>query len=124
MKITVLSHNLTSNAVMRAHRLARAAQSFAGVRLIGPVERRGLWPALPPEPWIASVRKKRFPKFFVTRESSCSIFLEATKDDVRKHLWNLWSQPSRAGRLFLQNLREQARESLVVEWSFPREKVV
>jgi len=29
MKITILSHNLSSNAAMRAHRLAVAAQTFA-----------------------------------------------------------------------------------------------
>ena len=64
MKLTILSHNLSSNAVMRAHRLALAARTFADVELIGPVERKGLWPALPPEPWIRTVRDNRFPKFF------------------------------------------------------------
>src|SRR2546422_4722911 len=63
MKITVLSHNLSSNAVMRAHRVAVAAQSFAEVTLLGPVESSGLWPALPPEPWIKSVEERRLPKF-------------------------------------------------------------
>ena len=63
MKITVIGHNLSSNAVMRAHRLAEAARTFAEVSLIGPVERRGLWPALPSEPWIRTVREKRFPEF-------------------------------------------------------------
>jgi glycosyltransferase involved in cell wall biosynthesis len=63
MKVTVLSHNLSSNAVMRAHRLARAAEKFAEVKLIGPVERRGRWAALPHQPWIKEVAKGRFPKF-------------------------------------------------------------
>ena len=47
MKITILSHNLTSNAVMRAHRLAVAARHFAEVTVIGPVKHRGAWGALP-----------------------------------------------------------------------------
>src|SRR5258708_3851725 len=66
MKITILSHNLTSNAVMRAHRLAMAAQHFAEVTLIGPVKHRGAWGALPQEPWIKPVQSKNFPKFFKT----------------------------------------------------------
>jgi len=63
MKVTILSHNLSSNASMRAHRLAVAAAHFAGVTLIGPVERRGLWPALPQEAWIKTVTEERFPRF-------------------------------------------------------------
>src|SRR5258708_1703395 len=63
MKITILSHNLSSNAVMRAHRLAVAAQHFAEVIMIGPVKHRGVWGALPPEPWIKSVPSKNIPKF-------------------------------------------------------------
>jgi glycosyltransferase involved in cell wall biosynthesis len=63
MKITVLSHNLSSNAAMRAHRLALAARAFADVTLIGPVEKSGLWPALPNEDWIRTVPEKRFPAF-------------------------------------------------------------
>jgi glycosyltransferase involved in cell wall biosynthesis len=70
VKITVLSHNLSSNAVMRAHRLAIAASSFAEVTLLGPVEPKGLWPALPPgranrpgEPSIQTVPERRFPRF-------------------------------------------------------------
>jgi glycosyltransferase involved in cell wall biosynthesis len=66
MKITILSHNLSSNSAMRAHRLAKAAGTFAEVSLIGPMERRGLWPALPPEPWIRPVRKRRFPEFWAS----------------------------------------------------------
>lgn len=63
MKITILSHNLSSNAAMRAHRLALAARHFAEVKLIGPVEKSGLWPALPAADWIQSVPECRFPKF-------------------------------------------------------------
>jgi len=63
MKITILSHNLSSNAAMRAHRLALAARQFAEVMVLGPVERRGLWPALPKEPWIRTVPERRFPAF-------------------------------------------------------------
>src|SRR5260370_6713111 len=64
MKITILSHNLSSNAVMRAHRLAVAAKQFAEVTMIGPVKHRGVWGALPPELWIKSVPSKNIPKFF------------------------------------------------------------
>ncbi len=64
MKIVILSHNLSSNAVMRAHRLAVAARHFAEVTLLGPAEARGLWPALPREPWVHTVPENRFPKFY------------------------------------------------------------
>jgi glycosyltransferase involved in cell wall biosynthesis len=63
MKITLLSHNLSSNASMRAHRLAVAARHFAEVTLLGPMEPKGLWPALPNEPWIRTVPERRFPGF-------------------------------------------------------------
>lgn len=64
MRITVLSHNLSTNAAMRAYRVALAARRFAAVTLAGPVEEsRGQWPALPEEPWIVSVPERRFPKF-------------------------------------------------------------
>lgn len=63
MKVTVLSHNLSSNAAMRAYRLAEAARRFADVTLVGPVERIGLWDALPAEPWIRTVTERRLPKF-------------------------------------------------------------
>ncbi len=66
MKIAILSHNLTSNAVMRAHRLALAARHFAEVTVLGPVKHRGAWNALPEEPWIKSVDSKNLPKFFET----------------------------------------------------------
>src|SRR5206468_10073908 len=66
MKVTILCHELSSNAVMRAHRLAQAARTFAEVKLIGSVSRKGAWPALPQEPWIRPVRKRRFPRFYET----------------------------------------------------------
>jgi glycosyltransferase involved in cell wall biosynthesis len=64
VRITILSHNLTSNAVMRAHRLALAARHFAQVTLLGPVKHRGAWGALPQEPWIKPVESKNLPKFY------------------------------------------------------------
>ena len=64
MRITVLTHNLSSNAAMRAHRLAQAASRFSDVTLIGPVARAGPWPALPRDIPIVSVKKRRFPDFF------------------------------------------------------------
>jgi glycosyltransferase involved in cell wall biosynthesis len=64
VKVTILSHNLTSNAAMRAHRLAVAARHFADVTMIGPVKDRGAWGALPQEPWIKPFESKNLPKFF------------------------------------------------------------
>jgi glycosyltransferase involved in cell wall biosynthesis len=64
MKITILSHNLTSNAAMRAHRLGLAALHFAEVTMLGPVKHRGTWGALPQEPWIKPVESKHLPKFY------------------------------------------------------------
>ena len=66
MKVTILSHNLTSNAAMRAHRLGLAARHFAEVTLLGPVKHRGAWGALPEEPWIKTVESKNLPKFYKT----------------------------------------------------------
>ena len=63
MKIIVLSHNVSSNAELRAHRVALAAREFAEVKLLGPVESEGPWPALPKEPWIETVPENRFPSF-------------------------------------------------------------
>lgn len=63
MRVTVLSHNLSSNAAMRAHRIATAARHFADVTLLGPVEAKGFWPALPKQPWIRTVAERRFPSF-------------------------------------------------------------
>jgi glycosyltransferase involved in cell wall biosynthesis len=64
MRLTVLTHNLSSNAAMRAHRLAKAASRFADVTLLGPVARAGPWAALPRDLSIVSVKKRRFPDFF------------------------------------------------------------
>src|SRR5260370_3791977 len=66
MKITILSHHLTSNAVRRAHRLALADRHFAHVTMIGTVKHRGAWGALPQEPWIRPVEWKNLPKFYKT----------------------------------------------------------
>lgn len=66
MKLLILSHNLTSNAVMRAHRLALAGRRFAEVTVSGPVKHRGAWGALPHESWIQPVQSKNLPKFFKT----------------------------------------------------------
>jgi glycosyltransferase involved in cell wall biosynthesis len=63
MKITVLSHNLSSNAAMRAYRLASAARNFADVTMLGPADPKGTWAALPQEPWIKTVPKTFFPDF-------------------------------------------------------------
>ena len=64
MRITVLTHNLSSNAAMRAHRLAQAASRFAQATLVGPAARAGPWGALPRDIPIVSVKKRRFPEFF------------------------------------------------------------
>jgi glycosyltransferase involved in cell wall biosynthesis len=66
MKIAILSHNLTSNAAMRAHRLGLAARRFAEVTVFGPAKHRGAWGALPQEPWIHALESKNLPKFFKT----------------------------------------------------------
>jgi glycosyltransferase involved in cell wall biosynthesis len=64
MKLTILSHDLSSNAAMRAHRLGIAGRLFADVELLGPAADEGPWSALPPESWIRTVPKRRFPAFF------------------------------------------------------------
>ena len=69
MKISILSHNLSSNAAMRALRLALMAQHFAEVEVIGPVEKRGPWPAFPDSLPLRTVRKKRFPEFFTSLQA-------------------------------------------------------
>jgi len=66
MKLLIISHSLTSNAVMRAHRLGLAAQQFAEVTLVGPMKHRGRWGALPEESWIRPIESKNLPKFFKT----------------------------------------------------------
>ena len=63
MKITVLSHDLSTNAGRRTHRIAAAARTFADVKLIGPASRSHRWLDLPDEPWIHTVRKRRWPDF-------------------------------------------------------------
>jgi len=79
MKLLILSHNLTSNAAMRAHRLGLAAQRFANVTLIGPVKHRGAWTALPTESWIQPVECKKLPKFF---KSAVDIIAASEADAV------------------------------------------
>jgi len=64
MKILILSHSLSSNASMRAHRLALAARHFAEVTLLGPMKHRGAWGPLPQESWIKPVESKNLPKFY------------------------------------------------------------
>lgn len=66
MKIVILSHNLTSNASMRAHRLGLAARYFADVTVLGPMKHRGAWRALPQDAWIKPVEFKNLPKFYKT----------------------------------------------------------
>jgi glycosyltransferase involved in cell wall biosynthesis len=66
MRVAILSHNLTSNAAMRAHRLGLAARHFAEVAMIGPVKHRGAWGALPAEDWIRPIQSKNLPKFYKT----------------------------------------------------------
>src|ERR1051326_6086740 len=78
MKITILSHNLTSNAAMRAHRLGLAARHFAEVTVLGPVKHRGTWGALPQESWIKPIEFKNLPKFYQT----ASELILASKGDV------------------------------------------
>jgi glycosyltransferase involved in cell wall biosynthesis len=78
MKLTILSHSLSSNAAMRAYRLAQAARTFSDAQLVGPVKDSGPWPGLPNEPWIRTVRYKRFPRFF----KSFGSLAEAADGDV------------------------------------------
>jgi glycosyltransferase involved in cell wall biosynthesis len=77
MKIAILSHNLTSNAAMRAHRLGLAARHFAEVTVLGPKKHRGAWGALPEESWIKAVESKNLPKFFKT---AIELILESDAD--------------------------------------------
>ena len=77
MRIAILSHNLTSNAAMRAHRLGLAARHFAEVRMFGPVKHRGVWAALPQEDWIQPIESKNLPKFY---KSSLELILAAEAD--------------------------------------------
>jgi hypothetical protein len=66
MKVSILAHDLSSNASMRAHRLAAMAEWFAEVELIGPVTSAGLWPALPRDPRVRTFPSAKFPSFFDT----------------------------------------------------------
>jgi len=66
MKVVILSHNLTSNASMRAHRLGLAARHFAEATVLGPMKHRGAWGALPQESWVKPVESKNLPKFYET----------------------------------------------------------
>ena len=78
MKLTILSHSLSSNAAMRAYRLAQVARTFSDALLVGPVKDSGPWPGLPRESWIRTVRYKRFPRFF----KSFGSLVEAADGDV------------------------------------------
>ena len=64
MRVTVLSHDLSTNAGRRTHRLAAAARTFADVKLIGPASRSHKWLELPDDPGIVTVRKRRWPGFY------------------------------------------------------------
>ena len=63
MRVTVLSHDLSTNMGRRTHRLAGAIRTFAEVKLIGPASRSHRWMDVPDEPWIHTVRKRRWPDF-------------------------------------------------------------
>ena len=78
MKITILSHNLSSNAAMRAHRLGLAARHFAEATVIGPVKQRGVWGAVPQETWIKPFEARKVPKFYRTALE----LIEASDGDV------------------------------------------
>ena len=78
MRITVLSHDLSTNAGRRTHRLAGAARTFADVKLIGPASRSRKWLDLPDEPGIVTVRKRRWPGFY----ASFMELVEAADGDV------------------------------------------
>ena len=78
MRVTVLSHDLSTNAGRRTHRLAGAAGTFAEVKLIGPASRSHRWLELPDEPGVFTVRKRRFPGF----HASFVELVEAADGDV------------------------------------------
>ena len=78
MKITVLSHDLSTNAGRRTHRLAAAAGTFADVKLIGPASRSHRWLDVPDEPGVFTVRKRRWPDF----HTSFVELVEAADGDV------------------------------------------
>ena len=78
MRVTVLSHDLSTNAGRRTHRLAGALGTFAEVKLIGPASRSHRWVDLPDEPGIFTVRKRRWPDF----HASFAELVEAADGDV------------------------------------------
>jgi glycosyltransferase involved in cell wall biosynthesis len=78
MKVTVLSHDLSTNAGRRTHRLAGAVGTFADVKLIGPESRSHKWVELPDEPGIVTVRKRRWPDFY----ASFTELVDAADGDV------------------------------------------
>jgi glycosyltransferase involved in cell wall biosynthesis len=78
MRVTVLSHDLSTNAGRRTHRLAGAARTFAEVKLIGPASRSHRWLDLRDEPGIFTVRKRRWPDF----HTSFVELVEAADGDV------------------------------------------
>jgi glycosyltransferase involved in cell wall biosynthesis len=79
MKVTVLSHDLSTNAGRRTHRLTGAAGTFADVKLIGPASRSHAWlDGVPGQPWIHTVRKRRWPDF----HASFVELVEAADGDV------------------------------------------
>lgn len=63
MKVSILCHDLSSSAAMRAHRLAAMAEWFADVEILGPADAAGLWPALPRDPRLRTVASGTFPAF-------------------------------------------------------------
>jgi glycosyltransferase involved in cell wall biosynthesis len=78
MRVTVLSHDLSTNAGRRTHRLAGAARTFADAKLIGPASRSHRWLDLPDEPGTFTVRKRRWPDF----HTSFVELVEAADGDV------------------------------------------
>jgi glycosyltransferase involved in cell wall biosynthesis len=86
MKVTVLSHDLSTNAGRRTHRLAGAVGTFADVKLIGPESRAHKWLERPDEPGVVTVRKRRWPDFY---ESFAELVEQADGDvliAVKPHL--------------------------------------
>ena len=90
MRVTVLSHDLSTNAGRRTHRLAGAIGTFADVKLIGPASRSHRWLDQPDEPGVFTVRKRRWPDF----HASFVELVEAADGDVliavKPHLASFW----------------------------------
>jgi glycosyltransferase involved in cell wall biosynthesis len=78
MRVTVLSHDLSTNGGRRTHRLAGVVGTFADVKLIGPASRSHRWLDMPQEPWIHTVRKRRWPDFHASFEQ----LVDAADGDV------------------------------------------